>query len=585
MRVEDTRVLTRPARPATREPKRRLKLEFSGNLIKHLGLLMYGGPVPALAELIANAWDADAHNVELQLPLDTKITSEETITIKDDGHGMSWEDVASKYLVIGRNRRSGESEKTKLGRHVMGRKGIGKLAGFGIARIVELRTVRNSWVTHFAMDFDKMTSDSAAHARYEPRVLADEECDEVNSTTVILRNLSLKRAIPGAAFRESLSRRFAIFDAQFKLRVNGKLVIKSEMPTLLRVPATEGSLADAYVDGFGPVRYWYGFTRHTIAEPDARGLSLIVRGRMARPPSMFDISAGIWNQHSLEYLTGEIYADGLDDIEDFVSTDRQSVNWTEDGPAALQAWAQSLIRDAARSYATSKSTLVRHEALAPLDEEQILDVDRRLAALPPNIRGTADRLMSAFAEATKEPLSKNALAIATRSVVQLSEDAAGGTSHEGSALIYSLILDRSKIVAHALSAKSPGTRYSILRSNPWLLVSPWRVAIEDNTLTEEILRLKRSRSALTSFKLWAVRHESRRYLVAYGDDGGRIRQVLTSFARDIEKSLPAKFSFIVLVTPNDVSHRATGVRVSSLQDLFSQADKSCRTLLDLLESN
>jgi hypothetical protein len=41
-----------------------LALSFAGNVIKHLGVQMYAGrPVPAIAELISNAWDADASEV------------------------------------------------------------------------------------------------------------------------------------------------------------------------------------------------------------------------------------------------------------------------------------------------------------------------------------------------------------------------------------------------------------------------------------------------------------------------------------------------------------------------------------------
>ena len=48
-----------------------LVLTFAGNIVKHLGVQMYAGrPVPAIAELISNAWDADAKQVEVQLPLD-----------------------------------------------------------------------------------------------------------------------------------------------------------------------------------------------------------------------------------------------------------------------------------------------------------------------------------------------------------------------------------------------------------------------------------------------------------------------------------------------------------------------------------
>lgn len=49
------------------EPERVLRLNYSGRIIDHLGIQMYQSPVAAIAELVANAWDADADSVEITL--------------------------------------------------------------------------------------------------------------------------------------------------------------------------------------------------------------------------------------------------------------------------------------------------------------------------------------------------------------------------------------------------------------------------------------------------------------------------------------------------------------------------------------
>ena len=42
---------------------RQYKTTVAGQLFKHLGLQMYSGAVPAISELISNAYDAMARNV------------------------------------------------------------------------------------------------------------------------------------------------------------------------------------------------------------------------------------------------------------------------------------------------------------------------------------------------------------------------------------------------------------------------------------------------------------------------------------------------------------------------------------------
>src|SRR3990172_8351840 len=118
-----------------------LVLTFAGNIVKHLGVQMYAGrPVPAIAELISNAWDADATKVDARLPLDEAWdpnNQQQFIEVSDNGNGMTWDMVRDAYLDVGRDRREAEqTDRSHSGRLLQGRKGVGKLAGFGIADMV-----------------------------------------------------------------------------------------------------------------------------------------------------------------------------------------------------------------------------------------------------------------------------------------------------------------------------------------------------------------------------------------------------------------------------------------------------------------
>lgn len=118
-----------------------VKLKFNSKIIDQLGTDMYQHPVAAIAELISNAWDADAENVEITYPTENITEPSAEIIIKDDGLGMSFEDFQDKYLNVGYNRRGNQvNATTPKGRKIMGRKGLGKFAGFGIASLIEIES-------------------------------------------------------------------------------------------------------------------------------------------------------------------------------------------------------------------------------------------------------------------------------------------------------------------------------------------------------------------------------------------------------------------------------------------------------------
>lgn len=194
--------------------QRQYKMTVAGQLFKHLGLQMYSGAVPAICELISNAYDAMAKNVWITIPTGRPIQERDEIIVMDDGHGMSFEECNSLYLSVGINRRSAGSDWTNpynglKPRKVQGRKGIGKLAGFGIAERIDVRTVKGRQVSHFALDFTVLTkSPSFADTQgYSPEVLPDDGAStkEKSGATVNLSRLKISRAIPEEQFKRGLA--------------------------------------------------------------------------------------------------------------------------------------------------------------------------------------------------------------------------------------------------------------------------------------------------------------------------------------------------------------------------------------------
>lgn len=103
-------------------------------LLRELGERLVGQPHIALAELIKNAFDADARLVEIQF-------DEDRITISDDGHGMSERDFIDRWMRIGTGRKEKEGYSPELRRAMTGSKGVGRLAAQLLASHLELTTV------------------------------------------------------------------------------------------------------------------------------------------------------------------------------------------------------------------------------------------------------------------------------------------------------------------------------------------------------------------------------------------------------------------------------------------------------------
>ena len=104
------------------------------SVLESLGINLYSNAAAVLSELVANAYDADSTLVTI----DWK-QGDERVVVKDDGVGMTVADLNDRFLKVGYKKRLKEGfESEKFSRPFMGRKGIGKLSVFSIAKVVSV---------------------------------------------------------------------------------------------------------------------------------------------------------------------------------------------------------------------------------------------------------------------------------------------------------------------------------------------------------------------------------------------------------------------------------------------------------------
>jgi hypothetical protein len=317
-------------------------MHFEPTTIEHLGAKLYPTLPPVIGELISNAWDAEAKKVEITMPAGP-IDKSLCVTVRDFGLGMTREQLQDEYLKIGRNRREGGTDNTPTGtRKLMGRKGLGKLSAFGIADVLEVRTIKERNATCIRLNYQNMLKWPSGE--YEPEEVLERSgaTSDQAGTEVMIKNLRRTKAIDIDHVREDIGRRFAIIGKSFSVEVNGKQIeAVDRRKDCEKLFALEDTPEKEVVDSPNgwKVTGWIGLT--TESSSANRGVDIFVREKAVEMSTMFGLPT-THAQWARAYIVGRINADFLDSgPEDQISTGRGSVQWESEQGQRLQAWGRS----------------------------------------------------------------------------------------------------------------------------------------------------------------------------------------------------------------------------------------------------
>jgi hypothetical protein len=112
-----------------------LNFTVESRVLRELGERLVKEPEVAFVELVKNAHDADARNCRLT------IDGLKTITVEDDGHGMTLEEFKNGWMRIGTSIKADKPVSRRYGRVVTGEKGIGRFAVRFLGTALELTSV------------------------------------------------------------------------------------------------------------------------------------------------------------------------------------------------------------------------------------------------------------------------------------------------------------------------------------------------------------------------------------------------------------------------------------------------------------
>lgn len=331
---------------------KKLKMSFDLHTIEHLGVKMYSVLPNAIAELIANAYDAEAKVVNVVLK---EKEIKKSISVIDDGVGMTFEDINNNFLRIGKNRRIEDMgmSPNRL-RKVTGRKGLGKLAFFGIGDTINITTKKDGKCVKFTLKWNDLIN--SVTPEYEPHFDISDCIAEETGTTIELSDLKRKSAFDMEGLAISLSKLFNFFDDTFKVYISYNGDQKIQIDNKLKYNNIDSQIEWKFPENRDISNDYLNnkqvsgliMATEKPLKPGLRGITLFAHGRLVNAPEFFGVGE---SSHAYSYLTGWLNVDFIDELkEDVVSTDRQSLNWDLPITAKLRENLQILLRGIEKNW-------------------------------------------------------------------------------------------------------------------------------------------------------------------------------------------------------------------------------------------
>ncbi|MGV8108294.1 BbrUII/HgiDII family restriction enzyme [Methanospirillum sp.] len=363
------------------------------NVLNHLGINLYSNVPAVLSEVVANSWDADATSVKI-------FVNPDSLVIEDDGVGMSKEEINKKFLTVGYQKRLNGELFTQSGRPVMGRKGIGKLSLFSIAKVVEVFSFKDGYKAGCILEVDeiKKAIETGSADKYYPKAIPPEQIDLAsNGTRIKIKEYTrdFNRSIQ--FLRRRIARRFGIIGEKndFHVVINGNQVTIADREYFHKIQYlwSYGTHDDAeyyiglcnkhgnqieyqteidgkvnFQDKEYPITGWLGTVRNSGALKDEEGnenlnrIVIMVRGKLAKENILDDFpEGGIYTK----YLIGEINADflDLDELEDIATSNRQEIFSDDSRYKVLHDWIHGQLKIIQSKWTEERNKSGSKEAL------------------------------------------------------------------------------------------------------------------------------------------------------------------------------------------------------------------------------
>ena len=391
-------------------------IPIQGSLFEEDYLLRSVGPLAtrsdiALTELVANAWDAGASMVEIDIP-DSAGTE---ISIRDDGVGMTPEEFRRRWMTLGYNRVRYQGTEVAFPpgrdnwhRLAYGRNGVGRHGMLCFASQYTVRTCRAGEGGEFSV---------VASSGKDPFELVRQELFDCVEPGTALTAVARRNVPDPDRIRRVLSTRF-LHDPQFRVMVNGESV---------SLEALHGRVKTIHLEIEG-VEFEVSVIEHKTPSRATRpGVAFWVGGRLVGEPSwiigstaLVDRRTTVGRRHTIVVESAGLREEVLPDWTGFRPSElMQAV--TQKLAEALEGLVTQLFSD--RVQETQDHVVRRYrreiEDLRPLGRREVNDFVIEVTQKNPTIH--PDVLSAAVQAAINLEKSRSGVALLQK-ISNLTED-------------------------------------------------------------------------------------------------------------------------------------------------------------------
>lgn len=379
--------------------------DVGANAVVQLGENLYKHTYGVLIEYITNSYDADASYVDVKIN-----RSRGTVTIEDDGEGMTLEELKENFLKVGNNRRKKYKAKTtKKGRLVTGRKGFGKLACFGLFKTFRVETFKNNFKSTLIIT----STEKDGEFDYEALVDTKSVSEEHQNGTIIYLSDNTKDIVEHESLAESIAKRLNIMyegtpedpngfkiileDRIIDQSYRNEIVLNHDIKFIYRIPDdihrfTKSKDVVNYVKN-NKITGTIIARKRTVRIKENKGIVLFARGKLCQEATYLNINPS--NSYGYAHLYGEFHVDFIDnEAKDNIGTDRTALNETPTTKKLFEV-IETLIKAYATIYDNDAKERDERAVEDFKSEETYLDIKKNIETISDeNIKKELFRLLN-----------------------------------------------------------------------------------------------------------------------------------------------------------------------------------------------